>query len=166
MSMYTKGFTIIELLIVIAIIGLISAAVLTSLNSAREKARDARKIKDLKQIAMALEMARDPVTGEFLDGNLNYSGPDAGFPPDGRTSGNIGGVSQQANSGAPFLALLEPYLSDPAPLDSIWLAIISRTGFCLQANLNTDDMIYRVSEKGSRQIKQQPSITIPNCIDP
>ncbi len=54
-----KGFTLIELLVVISIIGLLSSVVLASLNSAREKARDAQRITDLKQIQLALELYRD-----------------------------------------------------------------------------------------------------------
>ena len=61
-----QGFTLIELLVVIAIIGILSVAtVLTSLNSARDKAQDAKKINDVKQVALALEQARHPVTGTF-----------------------------------------------------------------------------------------------------
>jgi len=54
-----KGFTLIELLVVIAIIGLLSSVVLASLNSARQKARDARRVADLKQIQTAMELYYD-----------------------------------------------------------------------------------------------------------
>ncbi len=54
-----KGFTLIELLVVIAIIGILSSVVLASLNSARKKGRDARRIADLKQLQLALELYYD-----------------------------------------------------------------------------------------------------------
>ncbi len=52
----SRGFTLIELLVVIAIIGILSSVVLASLNSGRQKSRDARRISDVKQIQTALEL--------------------------------------------------------------------------------------------------------------
>lgn len=51
-----KGFTLIELLVVVAIIGLLSSVVLTNLNEARQRARDAKRLSDMRQITTALEL--------------------------------------------------------------------------------------------------------------
>ncbi len=69
-----KGFTLIELLVVVAIIGVLSSVVLTSLNSARAKARDARRMSDIKQIQNAIELyiadnGSAPEVGAVTDNN-------------------------------------------------------------------------------------------------
>lgn len=59
LALTPRGFTLIELLVVIAIIGILSSVVLVSLNTARMKARDTRRIADLNQIRLALELYYD-----------------------------------------------------------------------------------------------------------
>ena len=54
-----RGFTLIELLVVIAIIGVLASIVLASLNTARRKSRDARRVTDIKQLQLALELYFD-----------------------------------------------------------------------------------------------------------
>ncbi len=51
-----KGFTLIELLVVIAILGLLATIVAVSLTSARSRARDSRRVSDIRQIELALEL--------------------------------------------------------------------------------------------------------------
>ena len=68
MDRLSRGFTLIELLVVIAIIGLLSSIVLASVNSARVKARDARKQADFNAISIALQLYFDK-TGRMP---LNY----------------------------------------------------------------------------------------------
>ena len=65
---FGKGFTLIELLGVIAIIGLLASIVLASLNTARKKSRDARRIADVKQLQLALELYFDANSGSYLVG--------------------------------------------------------------------------------------------------
>lgn len=54
--MNKKGFTLIELLVVIAIIGLLSTLAVVALGSARVKARDSKRLSDLKQLQTAFEL--------------------------------------------------------------------------------------------------------------
>ncbi|OGG72592.1 hypothetical protein A3A38_02880 [Candidatus Kaiserbacteria bacterium RIFCSPLOWO2_01_FULL_53_17] len=67
MKEYKRGFTLIELLVVIAIISILASVVLASLNTAREKSRDAKRVSDLKQLQLALEFYFDDNGGYPID---------------------------------------------------------------------------------------------------
>lgn len=54
-----RGFTLIELLVVIAIIGILGAIVLANLRDARTKAQDTRRLSDVDQMQLALELYYD-----------------------------------------------------------------------------------------------------------
>jgi len=54
-----SAFTLVELLVVIAIIGVLSTLSVIVFNNVRAKARDSRRLSDVKQIGMALELYYD-----------------------------------------------------------------------------------------------------------
>ena len=54
-----QGFTVIELLVVFAVIGILSAIIIMVLNGARTSARDSRIVTDLRQIRLLLESGYD-----------------------------------------------------------------------------------------------------------
>jgi prepilin-type N-terminal cleavage/methylation domain-containing protein len=58
------GFTLIELMVVIAIIGLLASIITVSLSSAQAKGRDAKRVADIRTIQLALE--------EYYNDNGNY----------------------------------------------------------------------------------------------
>ncbi|MBU0707789.1 prepilin-type N-terminal cleavage/methylation domain-containing protein [Patescibacteria group bacterium] len=54
MKKHVGGFTLIELLVVIAIIGLLSTMAIVSLESARAKTHDSKRLSDLKTLMTAV----------------------------------------------------------------------------------------------------------------
>lgn len=144
-----KGFTLIELLVVIAIIGLISSVILASLSRTRMKARDMRRISDLRQITMALEL--------YFDDHNYYPGTEqTGLgcvtPPCWDVN-----ILQKSNDATwiPLAADLVPYIK-PLPVDPInspcnnwtngcfmyFYGNVGRTGISITNGLPTTPNVY------------------------
>ncbi|HEY4503870.1 MAG TPA: type II secretion system protein [Candidatus Paceibacterota bacterium] len=54
-----KAFTLIELLVVIAIISILTGIILSNLSGAKSKARDSKRVSDVAQLQLALELFFD-----------------------------------------------------------------------------------------------------------
>lgn len=61
----SKGFTLIEMLVVISLIGILAALALVSFSSSQKQARDTTRKSDLRQYQTALEMYGNLTSGLF-----------------------------------------------------------------------------------------------------
>ncbi len=80
---YLVGFTLVELLVVISIIGLLSTILFASFDESRAQARDKARLVALKEMQLAIEQYRSQ-TGEYPQANCgsatddyssNFAGP-------------------------------------------------------------------------------------------
>jgi prepilin-type N-terminal cleavage/methylation domain-containing protein len=120
-----EGFTIIELVVVVAIIGILTAIVIAASQTVRSRGRDAQVRNDVSRIILALE--------RYRNNNSNYR-----FPPG--TYGSTGyclktsGTCQLAGSG--------PYNANPAIINLIVPDYISSVGTIPGDTTLTDSYIF------------------------
>jgi prepilin-type N-terminal cleavage/methylation domain-containing protein len=107
---HRRGITLIELLVAIAIIGILVALLLPAVQSAREAARRSQCQNNLKQIGMALQLYHD-VHSVFPRGAYPASGSSGGW---------------EAHGNGPFTMLL-PYMEQRALYDQ-WNFSTAMTG--------------------------------------
>ncbi len=100
------GFTLIELLVVISIIGLLATTATVSLTGARIKARDAKRLADMRQLQTALEFYASNSAGglypsgtDIVLGSSDYACLNSsGFQPIGCTESYMGRIQPDPGS--------------------------------------------------------------------
>lgn len=107
-----RAFTLVELLVVIAVIGILIALLLPAVQAAREAARRAQCTNKLKQLGLALQNYHSGLN-VFPPGTINPVGDD----PNGRNGGGQPGI------GGPWICFLLPYLQHE-PLHSTFMKIV------------------------------------------
>jgi prepilin-type N-terminal cleavage/methylation domain-containing protein len=160
--MKKRGFTLIELLVVIAIIGMLSSIVLVSMGGARKKARDAKRMADIRQISTAMELC-------FQDSSAACGGSDTAYPAVAvDASGRLTTIGGQNAIGT----YLSPLPKDPGggsltscttgPIGEMtaggYCAFASPPGpeYCIYAQLS-DGRIIAASEKGVQFMTSRPT---------
>lgn len=105
-----RGFTLIELLVTIAIIGILASVVFASLNESRKKARDSRRLSEIKDIGLAAE--------RYYQEDLNFVFPDT------------------LDQLAPYFPD-SSYKKDPQGNDYVYKKQTSPKAFCVGAKMET-----------------------------
>ncbi len=149
-----KGFTLVELLVVISIIALLGSIVFTALNSARARSRDARRVADIRQIQLALEM--------YYDTNGSYP---AAAPWTGGTGNCWGTVTDNYIPGlAPAYIPTLPLDPKPTNCGSVYLYGSTGTDYKIMAHVpeNCENPAMRTLKDPLRDSGPNPAIVDGN----
>lgn len=111
---FQSGFTLIEMLVVISIIGILATLVAANLNSARSRARDAERKSDIKNISTALRL--------YYNDNGSFPAP-AALPWGLEWSGNSGNTIYMSTLPQDPLASTQTYKYEAStPFDTFILS--------------------------------------------
>jgi prepilin-type N-terminal cleavage/methylation domain-containing protein/prepilin-type processing-associated H-X9-DG protein len=139
-----RGFTLVELLVVIAIIGVLVALLLPAVQAAREAARRAQCVNNLKQLGLAI-VSYENLKKKLPPGRLSCDGTAAGAASSAAPTGHrckianlIPDVERVATSGFVFLLpqIEEQSLYDLADFKAgIWPTTLPATAWLTSGNI-------------------------------
>lgn len=153
----SKGFTLIELLVVIAVIGMLASITLVALGPARSRARDAKRVVDIRQISLAMELCYgDAACNGTNDSTYKTIVTDAAgriIPPIPLAIGTYMPTIPSDPGGGAALCTTAGSAVETAP--GFYCGVASSTSiateYCIFARLS-DQRLFAASEKGSGYI--------------
>lgn len=157
-----SGFTLVELLVVISIIAILSVIGLVIFSGVQKNTRNAKRIADMKAIALALEQYyNDPVNNFTYPCSGTMVGPSCTSPVR-KTECNIPGHTQVPSPNDVIPELKGKYLADPFPSDPGMNKAAGTSCYIYYSNGKDYVLIDRsVSENSSDDYKKYPTFLDP-----
>jgi prepilin-type N-terminal cleavage/methylation domain-containing protein len=147
---YIAGFTLIEMLIVVAIIAILSGVVLAGVSNFQSRARDTRRIGDLRNVQSYLELY------------FNKCGHYPGVSDSNNSECSSAGLSKWSDLAAAMAKVTNKFPADPVPGSSYCYGTDSKgLNYAIQAVLENDNSILHGNDQGS--IPTGVTITIGSC---
>lgn len=147
----STGFTLIELLVVISIIGILSSFAVVSLNSARNKARDALRKADMTQIRTAINLYYDENSKYPICGSWDNNSADFGATP--QTGSNCYNTTLNTSLTAgtkPYLGQLPKDPKNPTNNPTVDMTYIYR--YVSKSDGSEYALVYRIEENTDLQV--------------
>ena len=131
-SFRMRGFTLIELMVVITIIGLLASMVLSALSSTRVTARDSQRLSEARELMKALELYRTK------NGSYPCSGP-------ATSAGVVCGSGAPVADSSDYARLVRVNGGSYSALDTL---LRSTLGLSIPGDTKGSALIYRVRNTG------------------
>jgi prepilin-type N-terminal cleavage/methylation domain-containing protein len=159
-TFFQRGFTLIEMLTVLAIIGLLSSVGYISYESVQLSARDTKRVSDIKQLQTALELYFETHSSYPSDGTPGDDGQLIGFP-ETRVLSDVGFSAEQHGT---VYMLTVPKNPQPGGTEYVYRSLSAKGANCHSARTCETYALLFTLEGGSGSLGPGPHALTPTGI--